>query len=443
VAHLLTDLVSQSTGRALSRTSSPASSSAPFVVRPAATEDGSTRRFDEALQGVDAPGSGGVPVAAIVPESTRSQDMAEPVPGGDPAQAVAAGREQTQAVLPSGVLLISVMTSGDAGTALASVDPMPGEGAQGPTIGTNVPGVTQTHSVTQAHAANTPVFTASGAGRGMKGSSLLYGTVEHPATRTSGAVAAGTAALAEARAAAELPSTSRAADVSQTSGVPAGLATTLAAASAAGMRMDRGGEASPVVRTAGAAEIMNSLVNSLASDAGPDRGLAATGSPVYGTAATLVPASFTATPAEGARPSGASVSAISAGEQPLAALLGERLHYQISRRTQHAVLRLDPPSMGSIEILIRNEGGALHVHLRASHAEVARQLQGIGDSLRQDLAQRQQGEVSVQIDDGTRDPDGRQRQRHGQAGQHAPGRALSDVNDEPRAAAFSMNTEAR
>jgi flagellar hook-length control protein FliK len=404
------------------------------VVRPAAAQDGSARRFEEALQDIDVPGLGGVPIAAIVPEPTLPQETGVPVPGGDAAQAGEAGREQTQAVLPSGVLLISVMASGDAGTALVSVDPMPGEGAQGATIRTNVP------SAAQAGAADAAAYAAVSASREASGPSLPYGAWESHEARTSGGVTVGVAALAEARATAELPSTSRAAGVPHTSVVPASLATTLAAAGAAGMPMDRGGEASPVVRTADVAGAVNFRVNSLESGVGSDRGLVAASSQVYGTAATLMPASFAATLAEGAKQSGASVSG---GEQPLATLLGERLHYQIGRRTQHATLRLDPPSMGSIEILIRNEGGSLHVQLRASNAEVARQLQGIGDSLRQDLAQRQQGEVSVQIDDGTRDPEGRQRQRHGQTWQQAPGRGLNDMSDEPRAAAFSMNMEAR
>src|SRR5690606_3294333 len=53
--------------------------------------------------------------------------------------------------------------------------------------------------------------------------------------------------------------------------------------------------------------------------------------------------------------------------QPLETLLGERLQVQIARRSDRAVVRLDPPSMGTIEILIRQEGSHLHVQLRASN----------------------------------------------------------------------------
>jgi len=130
------------------------------------------------------------------------------------------------------------------------------------------------------------------------------------------------------------------------------------------------------------------------------------------------------------------------GESSLATILGERLHYQITRRGEHAVMRLDPPSMGSIEILIRHEAGGLQVQLRASHAEVARQLQGVGESLRQDLAQRQHGEVSVLVHDGARDADGRQRQRHAPSWQETPGRALGEGMHEQSTGAFAMNAEA-
>jgi flagellar hook-length control protein FliK len=63
-----------------------------------------------------------------------------------------------------------------------------------------------------------------------------------------------------------------------------------------------------------------------------------------------------------------------AAKQPLAALLGERLHVQIRENSERAVIRLDPPSMGSIEISIRHEAGTVQVQMRASHPDVARQL---------------------------------------------------------------------
>jgi|HigsolmetaAR202D_1030399.scaffolds.fasta_scaffold00009_53 flagellar hook-length control protein FliK len=121
-------------------------------------------------------------------------------------------------------------------------------------------------------------------------------------------------------------------------------------------------------------------------------------------------------------------------QQALAALLQERLQVQIAERSEHAVVRLDPPSLGTIEISIRHEGGQLQVHLRASHGEVARQLHAIGENLRQDLLQRHET-VSVHVFDSTRD--GERRRERQMPWQDTPGRALDESGDEP--ASFAMN----
>lgn len=112
--------------------------------------------------------------------------------------------------------------------------------------------------------------------------------------------------------------------------------------------------------------------------------------------------------------------------------LGDRLQLQITQRSEHAVIRLDPPSMGTIEIVIQREAGNIQVHLRASNAEVARQLHGIGDSLRQDLINRQSGDVSVHVSDSSREQHSasQQQQRQSQAQREAVGRALSESNEE-------------
>lgn len=114
--------------------------------------------------------------------------------------------------------------------------------------------------------------------------------------------------------------------------------------------------------------------------------------------------------------------------EPLAQALGDRLQVQISRGSERAVIRLDPPMMGSVEIVVRHEGGALQVHLSATHGEVLRQLQALGETLRQDPALRQFAEVGVQVSDGSRDGDGRQRSRQDQTAD-APGRALAEAQD--------------
>lgn len=122
--------------------------------------------------------------------------------------------------------------------------------------------------------------------------------------------------------------------------------------------------------------------------------------------------------------------------------LGDRIAVQLERGSERVVIRLDPPHRGQIEIHIRQDAsGATQVQLNASHGEVVRQLHAIGDSLRQELAQRQGGDVSVQIAQQGRDPDGRQRQdREGQQ-QQQPGRALDEQAQAAANARFALATD--
>ncbi|MGK5040264.1 flagellar hook-length control protein FliK [Janthinobacterium sp. GB1R12] len=122
-------------------------------------------------------------------------------------------------------------------------------------------------------------------------------------------------------------------------------------------------------------------------------------------------------------------------QEPLREALGERLQTQIGRNSEHATIRLDPPMLGRIEISIRHTAGALQVNVTASNSEVLRQLQGIGDNMRSDLAQRQYTDVTVNISATPRSPaaqafaegDARgQRQPGRQQDDAEPGRALSD-----------------
>ena len=133
-------------------------------------------------------------------------------------------------------------------------------------------------------------------------------------------------------------------------------------------------------------------------------------------------------------------------QEPLREALGDRLQTQIGRNSEHAVIRLDPPMLGRIEISIRHQAGVLQVNLSASNSEVLRQLQGIGENMRSDLAQRQYTEVAVNINATPRSPaaqafaeqDGRgQRQPGRQQDDAEPGRALSD--GAPAGATFAMH----
>ncbi|SMF06929.1 flagellar hook-length control protein FliK [Pseudogulbenkiania subflava] len=119
--------------------------------------------------------------------------------------------------------------------------------------------------------------------------------------------------------------------------------------------------------------------------------------------------------------------------ESLRAALGERLAVQSTHGMDRALIRLDPPAFGSLEIAIRHEAGALTVQLVASHGEVVRQLQAIGDALRQDLSARQYTQVAVEVREGA--PGGGQGQgqsqsrsgREGQQNERAPGRALAEA----------------
>lgn len=124
--------------------------------------------------------------------------------------------------------------------------------------------------------------------------------------------------------------------------------------------------------------------------------------------------------------------------QPLQEALGERLQLQLNRGSEHAVIRLDPPSLGRIEILIRHEGGVLQVQLSASNGEVLRQLAQIGDSLRHDLMHRQYSDVSVMVADSSRDAEGRQRHAQHEAQDEGPNRALTEADDGLPATAFAL-----
>nr|WP_294865055.1 flagellar hook-length control protein FliK [uncultured Pseudogulbenkiania sp.] len=117
--------------------------------------------------------------------------------------------------------------------------------------------------------------------------------------------------------------------------------------------------------------------------------------------------------------------------ESLRAALGERLAVQSTHGMDRALIRLDPPSFGSLEIAIRHEAGALTVQLVASHGEVVRQLQAIGDALRQDLSARQYTQVAVEVREGA--PGGHQGQGQGRSGRdgapdgRSPGRALAEA----------------
>ncbi|MCE3606134.1 flagellar hook-length control protein FliK [Massilia sp. P8910] len=121
-------------------------------------------------------------------------------------------------------------------------------------------------------------------------------------------------------------------------------------------------------------------------------------------------------------------------QQPLRDALGDRLQLQLGRNIDQAVIRLDPPQLGRIEIAIRHAaGGVLEVNISATHSEVRRQLNSVSDAMRSDLAQRQFSDVAVTITATPRsgaafgEQQGRQRQPEREPGENDPGRALAEA----------------
>jgi len=143
-----------------------------------------------------------------------------------------------------------------------------------------------------------------------------------------------------------------------------------------------------------------------------------------------------------------------AWRQTLQEALGERLQMQTGRGVEQATIRLEPPMLGRIDIAIRHSGGNLEVHIAASNSEVMRQLSGVSDALRNDLAGRQFSSVSLSVSETPRAQAGAQTGtgpgQNGQPGadaqnrgrqpgqeQRTPGLALNDAGD--AGSLFSMN----
>lgn len=135
-------------------------------------------------------------------------------------------------------------------------------------------------------------------------------------------------------------------------------------------------------------------------------------------------------------------------QQPLREALGDRLQWQVQRGNEQATITLDPPNMGRIEISIRHTAGSLQVAMTASHSEVLRQLNAIGDNVRQDLSARNFTDVSVTVAPAPRGGSqflsdgggGRQQQGREQDQEtRTPGRALTE--DGQASSTFAMNRE--
>lgn len=84
------------------------------------------------------------------------------------------------------------------------------------------------------------------------------------------------------------------------------------------------------------------------------------------------------------------------GEQMLGALR-DSVELQLQQKVQSATIRLDPPELGSLEILLSHEAGRLNVQISAAQGDVARLLQQTSERLRQELVGQNFLQVSVQV----------------------------------------------
>src|SRR5690606_4468537 len=123
------------------------------------------------------------------------------------------------------------------------------------------------------------------------------------------------------------------------------------------------------------------------------------------------------------------------GEQMLHALR-ENVELQIQQKIQSATIRLDPPELGSMEILLSHESGRLNVQLTAVNADVARLLQQSSERLRQELVGQHFVQVNVQVGADSGGQQGQQRQRAALAAEELPlaARTLEEEQQDSRAA---------
>ncbi|WP_347253892.1 flagellar hook-length control protein FliK [Leminorella grimontii] len=98
-------------------------------------------------------------------------------------------------------------------------------------------------------------------------------------------------------------------------------------------------------------------------------------------------------------------------EEKLGSLLKDRIQFQISQQQQVSTIRLDPPSLGKLEIAIQFDAGRLTVHIDANQGDVYRSLQQFSEGLRQHLMEQNFVQVNVQV---SSDGQSRQQQERGE-----------------------------
>lgn len=116
--------------------------------------------------------------------------------------------------------------------------------------------------------------------------------------------------------------------------------------------------------------------------------------------------------------------------EKLTALLKDRIQFQLGQQQQISTIRLDPPSLGKLEIAVQLDAGKLMVHIGANQSDVCRSLQQFSENLRQHLTAQNFMEVNVQVSSEGQS----QQQQHQQQSGHQQDEVTSALmlNDEPQ-----------
>jgi flagellar hook-length control protein FliK len=113
--------------------------------------------------------------------------------------------------------------------------------------------------------------------------------------------------------------------------------------------------------------------------------------------------------------------------EKLTALLKDRIQFQIGQQQQVSTIRLDPPSLGKLEIAVQLDAGKLMVHIGANQSDVCRSLQQFSENLRQHLTAQNFMEVNVQVSS-----EGQSQQKQQSGHQQDEVTSALVLNDEPQ-----------
>lgn len=121
------------------------------------------------------------------------------------------------------------------------------------------------------------------------------------------------------------------------------------------------------------------------------------------------------------------------GEQMLQ-VLHDRVTLQAQQNLQEAKIRLDPPDLGKLDLVVRVEGDRLSVQINANAAATREALMQVSDRLRAEL--QSQNFVHVDVNVGSDQGSQRQSSSQDEAATH-PIFAARDTGDEPFTASLS------